>query len=400
MDLAAIRAELVVLERFAYLNAGTFGPLPRRTLAAMATAQRLDLERGRTGAWYPAEILELPERVRARLAAAVAVAPESIALTRSTSEGCSIVCAGLGLGPGDEVVTTDLEHFGLLGPLAASGAQVRVARLRERHPEEALQALTALVGDSTRLLALSHVAWTNGQLLPATELAGLGVPVLLDGAQSVGALQVELAETGAAFCAFSGQKWLLGPDTTGGLYVAPEWVERLAVAAPSYYAQQGYDDSGRFDPVAGAARFDSGWLSRAALVGPPGLARLPGRGGPRAVQAGPRAQRALPGVPGRAQDRGRDRARAGDARLLAQRRRRCGVAPAGRAGGGGPPPAPASLGAGLGGILDERGRPRATRRRRGPGRVGPAPSGRAQMQPSLSLGAPPSSPSLSVAPEV
>ena len=267
MDLAAIRAELGVLEHFAYLNAGTFGPLPRRTVAAMAAAQRLDLERGRTGGWYPDEILELRDRVRARLAGAVAVAPGSIALTRSTSEGCSIVCAGLGLGPGDEVVTTDLEHFGLLGPLAASGARVRVARLRERPPGEALQAIAAQVGDATRLLALSHVAWTNGQLLPATELAGLGVPVLLDAAQSVGALPVELAATGAAFCAFSGQKWLLGPDTTGGLYVAPEWVERLAVAAPSYYAQQGYDDSGRFDPVAGAARFDSGWLSRATLEG-------------------------------------------------------------------------------------------------------------------------------------
>ena len=91
--------------------------------------------------------------------------------------------------------------------------------------------------------------------------------MLLDGAQSVGALEVELAGTGAAFCAFSGQKWLLGPDTTGGLYVAPEWIERLRVSAPSYYAQQGYDDRGDFDPVAGAARFDSGWLSRAALEG-------------------------------------------------------------------------------------------------------------------------------------
>ena len=118
----AIRAELGVLDRLAYLNTGTFGPLPRRTLDAMAAADRLDYERGRTGAWYPAEILELRERLRAALAAVVVASRRRrVALTRSTTEGCAIVCAGLGLGPGDEVVTTDVEHFGLLGPLAATG---------------------------------------------------------------------------------------------------------------------------------------------------------------------------------------------------------------------------------------------------------------------------------------
>jgi len=267
VELAAIRAELGVLEQVAYLNAGTFGPLPRRTLEAMVAADRRDHEQGRTGAWYPSEILELREQVRAALAAAVSAPPGSIALVRSTTEGCAIVCAGLGLERADEVVTTDVEHFGLLGPLAASGARVRVAPLRGRDPGEALAAIRAQLSPATRLIAISHVAWTTGQVLPVAELAELGVPLLVDGAQSVGAIPVVLAGTGCAFYAFSGQKWLLGPGATGGLYVAPEWVERLQVRSPSYYSQQGYDATGAFVARDGASRFDSGWLSRATLDG-------------------------------------------------------------------------------------------------------------------------------------
>jgi len=267
VNLDSARAELGVLDGYAYLNTRTLRPLPRRTLEAMAAADNLDYSRGRTGAWYPVEILDLREQLRAALAAQVSVRPDTLALTRSTTEGCTIVCGGLGLTPQDEVVTTDVEHFGLLGPLRASGATVRVARLRGRPPEDTLDAIRAEVTRATKLIAVSHVAWTTGSVLPVAELAELGVPVLADGAQSVGAIPVEAAATGAAFYAFSGQKWLLGPGGTGGLVVAPEWIERLRVAAPSYYSQDGYDTAGAFTAKPGAARFDCGWLDRAQLVG-------------------------------------------------------------------------------------------------------------------------------------
>ncbi len=188
------RAAFPVLERYAYLNAGSFGPLARATVEAMQERLERDLTLGRGGPSFHDELTEMREALRRRLAALLSVAPENVALTTSTTRGCNIAVAGLGLQPGDEVVTTDQEHFGLLGPLHASGATVRVATLTGRPSAEAFDAIAAEVGARTRLLALSHVSWVTGHVLPVEELrAAFDVPLLIDGAQSVGALPVDVS---------------------------------------------------------------------------------------------------------------------------------------------------------------------------------------------------------------
>jgi L-cysteine/cystine lyase len=258
------RAEFPVFERYAYLNAGTNGPLARTTADAMAEQERHDLEHGRGGGAYFERALELRDEVRAKLAAAVGVPPELMSLATSTTNGCNIVLAGLGLGPEDEVITTDGEHFGLLGALAASPAQVRVAEVRELAPEDSLEVLLREVTPRTRLFALSHVCWLTGNRFPAAELkTATGLPVLVDGAQSAGALEVDA--TAFDFFAFSCQKWLCGPDATGGLVVLDP--EALAVAAPSYLSQQAYEPTGAFTAREGAARFDSNWTPVPSLAG-------------------------------------------------------------------------------------------------------------------------------------
>src|SRR3954453_6645562 len=153
------RAQFPVLERFAYLNAGTNGPLARATVDAMIGQEREDLEKGRGGGAYFERALALREEVRTKLGELVGVPAENIALATSTTNGCNIVVAGLGLDPEDEVVTTDGEHFGLLGAIGASPARVRVAKVRELPPDQALDLLLAEVTPKTRLLALSHVCW-------------------------------------------------------------------------------------------------------------------------------------------------------------------------------------------------------------------------------------------------
>jgi L-cysteine/cystine lyase len=258
------RAQFPVLERFAYLNAGTLGPLSRETIDAAGERLRFDQDQGRGGKLWFESVLALRAGVRDELARLITATPDHVALTSSTTDGCNIVLSGLGLGPDDEVVTTDSEHPGLLLPLHVSGAQVRVAQVAARPTAEALDTILSCVTPRTRLLALSHVLWTTGQVMPVHELRReSGLPVLVDGAQSVGAIPVEVGEID--FYTVSCQKWLCGPESLGALYVRD--YEQLQIGIPSYFAQKSIRPDGAFVPSEGAARFDSGWLATPALAG-------------------------------------------------------------------------------------------------------------------------------------
>jgi L-cysteine/cystine lyase len=264
MTYGEARALFPVLRRFAYLNAGTFGPLSQPTIDAMDERNRLDHEFGRGGKRWYETVFELRTRVREAAAATIGAPPDRVALTSSTTDGCNIVFAGFGLQPGDEVVTTDSEHPGLLLPLHVSGATVRVAEVTARPTSEALETILAQVTPKTRMLALSHVLWTTGQVMPVHELRReTGLPVLVDGAQSVGAIPVDVGELD--FYTVSGQKWLCGPEPTGALYVRDP--DGLRVARPTYFSAQSIERGGSFVPQEGALRFDSGWNATPALAG-------------------------------------------------------------------------------------------------------------------------------------
>jgi L-cysteine/cystine lyase len=216
---SASRSDFPVLERVAYLNAGSVGPLSRRTAKVMAEWEERALIQGR-GAHSSFEArMELRGRLREAIAGLVGAPAENVALTGSTTEGCHLVLSGLRLRPEDEVVTTDGEHFAVTGTLRSSGAIIRVAPVVGRTPSEALQAVLDAVTPRTRLIALSHVLWLNGQVLPIAEIKReTGLPLLVDGAQTVGAIPVDA--TAADYYTVSGQKWLCGPELTGALYVA------------------------------------------------------------------------------------------------------------------------------------------------------------------------------------
>jgi selenocysteine lyase/cysteine desulfurase len=225
----AFRSQFPVVEERAYLNAGTCGPLPRRALHAVADVLARAAVEGRTRT-YMETMLALRDRQRAAYAERLGAKPEDVAITTSTSEGIVRVLGGLDLGPGDEVLTAPDEHPGLLGPLGTlrvrRGVEVRTAPFED---------LADAVGPKTRLVACSHVSWVTGAIRPE-GLAALGpdVPVLLDGAQGVGAVPIDVGALGCAFYAGSGQKWLCGPVGTGMLWIAPDRREQVAPIGATY----------------------------------------------------------------------------------------------------------------------------------------------------------------------
>ncbi len=227
VEIGALREEFPVLGSVAYLNAGTDGPLPTRARDAAVAELDRELQDGRAHSHFQRRA-ELSAALRDGYAVLLGCRSDDLALTTCTTEGLAIVLDGLGLGPGDEILTSDEEHPGLLGALQVArdvhGVHIRVAPF-----DELANAVTA----ATTVVACSHVNWTRGAIAPA-ELAQLDIPVVLDGAQGAGAVPVDLDALGCDAYAAAGQKWLCGPDGTGLLYVSATLRERLAVTRRGY----------------------------------------------------------------------------------------------------------------------------------------------------------------------
>jgi selenocysteine lyase/cysteine desulfurase len=257
MDPVALRAQFPVLERVAYLNAGTDGPLPRAAAESARAELAAQVEQGRVMAHFERRHALL-DALRERYAQVLGADAADVAVTSSTTAGIGAVITGLDLGPGDEIVTSDSEHPGLLGPLLAArerGVSVRAVPLAD--VADAVRATTTLV-------ACSHVGWHTGELAPEA-LAEVPVPVVLDGAQGAGAVPVDVRALGCAAYAAAGQKWLCGADGTGMLYLEPEFGRGVRTTMPGYMAFE--DPSRGLDsPLRTEARRLEGALPREAVA--------------------------------------------------------------------------------------------------------------------------------------
>jgi selenocysteine lyase/cysteine desulfurase len=229
MDLAALRAQFPVLERVAYLNTGSVGPLAEAAADAASADLRLQLAEGRAGIAHFEHAGALADRLRARVSGLFGCDPWEVALNGATTDGVNAVLSGLDLAPGDEIVTSDEEHPGLLAPLASvrdrRGVEIRVVPL---------DVIADAVGPRTRLIACSHVSWVSGRVVDVEALAAASAPVLLDGAQGLGAVPVDVRALGCEYYAASGQKWLCGPVGSGYLYVRENAIDGLSPAWPGY----------------------------------------------------------------------------------------------------------------------------------------------------------------------
>src|SRR5258706_6426513 len=198
-----LRAEFPVLARCVYLNSGTAGPTPCASDAALRAEADLELAEGRGNFLTFGRYLARSARVRAQLARLLGCDSAEIALAHHTSDGCNIVFWGKDWRRGDVIVTTTLEHDAVTVPLGLlrerAGVELRFVDVGMGGENELGPLYDAMRG--ARLVVLSHVVYSTGALLPIRELAaaahGAGAEVLVDGAQSVGALPVDVRALGA-----------------------------------------------------------------------------------------------------------------------------------------------------------------------------------------------------------
>jgi selenocysteine lyase/cysteine desulfurase len=255
-DPTSFRSQFPVFERLSYLNAGTEGPLPARAAEAVHARTNRELERGRCGHEYFEELMDLAAQLRGSYASVLGCDETDVALTGSTTDGVNTVLAGLDLRRGDEIVTSDEEHPGLLAPLGLArrrcGIEVKVVPFTE---------VAEAVSPSTRLIACSHVSWVSGRVADVNALMATGVPVLLDAAQALGAVPVDVGALGCDFYAASGQKWLCGPEGSGCLFVRRDRLDQLLVPWPGYGSLADPSKSLELAPAEGVKRLDHGFPS-------------------------------------------------------------------------------------------------------------------------------------------
>ena len=259
---------------YVYLNSGGSGPPSSDTICAMREAD--DLCSGPAyleGAGFYAHQHTTYARAREAAAQLVATNPENIALTQSTTHGMNLGAFALDWKTGDEVISSRSEHPGCLVPLHALEKRYGV-RLKLVEPPITVTKVEVAMTSRTRLISVSHVDWTTGEVLPLEEISALardrGALTLIDGAQSVGNIAVNIPATGADMYAFTGHKWVLGPEGMGGFYVRPGLefgstsLGYASLSDPTAFrAEGGYEE--HFHE--GARRFEASTMSPALAAG-------------------------------------------------------------------------------------------------------------------------------------
>jgi L-cysteine/cystine lyase len=230
------REQFPALANKLYFNYGGQGPMPQRAIDAIAQAQIHIQQIGpfstEAGNWIDHQ----KQATREAIASELHVPTSTITFTENVTVGCNIALWGIEWQSGDHLLLSDCEHPGVIATTQEIARRFAVevstcplmATLNEGDP---VQVIAQHLRPNTRLVVLSHVLWNTGQVLPLDKIVEIcrnnHSLLLIDAAQSVGLLPLNLTELGVDFYAFTGHKWLCGPAGVGGLYVRPEARESL-----------------------------------------------------------------------------------------------------------------------------------------------------------------------------
>ncbi|XID91726.1 aminotransferase class V-fold PLP-dependent enzyme [Paenibacillaceae bacterium WGS1546] len=211
-------------------NAATSWPKPPSVAAAMERSMRDSAANpGRGSHAMAVSASRVLFEARKRLARLFRVMnPNDIAFALNATHALNLAIQGV-LKPGDHVVTTTLEHNSVRRPLEALKRTIGIGVTYIRTDKQGrfdLKELEQAITPKTKLIAVSHSSNLLGSIAPIEAIGAIarrkGVKLLVDAAQSAGALAIDVEAMGIDLLAFPGHKGLLGPQGTGGLYIHPE----------------------------------------------------------------------------------------------------------------------------------------------------------------------------------
>jgi len=254
------RQKFPALANKTYFNFGGQGTLPQASLEAIQQAYEYVQRHGPFSAGVNAWVMEEAHQTRLAIASELVAPVETIALTEDVTVGCNIAMWGIDWQAGDHLLLTDCEHPGIFATAQEIGRRFKVEVsscpiMETLNQGDPTAVIAQHLRPRTRLVVLSHVLWNTGQVLPVAEIVEVcrnystgtkSLRVLVDAAQSVGSLPLNLTELGADFYAFTGHKWWCGPEGTGGLYVRPDALESLN---PTFIGLRGLVTSEAGKPV-------------------------------------------------------------------------------------------------------------------------------------------------------
>lgn len=278
-DVVAIRSDLPALRDVTYLNFGTEGVMAESVLAKyFEVLGRFE----RYGHYERMRIVEHMQACRERVGKIVKAYASEVSITRNGTDGVSIVLGSFPFQEGDELLIGGEEHPAIVYPAFAlqKTRGVIVRRFPFHHdPSQTLRAFAAALTPKTRFVAFSHVSCETGIRNPAKAIISIaharGVPVLLDGAQTIGCLDIDFPDLGADFLTGSAHKWLCGPKGTGILVIRTDKLDSLTpayVGGGSFAEGFPWDKLGEpasvtFEWAPGAARFEYGMRNPATYAG-------------------------------------------------------------------------------------------------------------------------------------
>lgn len=273
MDVTDIRRMTPATETFAYFQTSGFSPKPEPVIEEVVRWTRY-INQGPALPETYARSIQAFEATRARVAQSINAHPDEIVLGENATIGINIVANGINWAEGDNVVLSTHEHPGNRIPwynlIRRYGVELRFLPV-DNDPDKMLEELPRLINSRTKLVSLSHVSRRTGVRLPAAELTAiaheLGVPILFDGAQSYGAIPVDVAAIGCDFYTFSGHKYIMAPQGTGGFFVRRDRIEWVQPSWIGSHSQKDFDEIGGLTLLDEAKRFEFGTRNLADQVG-------------------------------------------------------------------------------------------------------------------------------------